>query len=592
MKTIFWIVIWNFLAAAPAVASWDVGRGKAKMDIFEPGVGMYGYGEFNNRVKSESTPLYARSLIIRHTETGQIVLFVSCELAFITQAIKDSVVNQLQKTMPNAGFSDQNIMLTATHTHSAPGGYFKYALYNWTVVGFHEQLLGRIVAAVVASVAQALANLQPGILTYHEGVFDADTKVAYNRSIKSYNRNPEVIHPVSSRQTHLAIDPVMRGLKVADDQNNELALINWFGVHATAIGNTNTAISSDNKGYAAQMMEDKLGGDFLALFAQGSAGDISPHYHGPKQNKIRKQRRKGQDHAFARENGRQQFEKGFSIMNSPPLDTLGGSLDVELIYIDLAHIKINRDFADGHTQAATSASSFGMGFIKGTPVDGKGLRQPLSSLVGFAAILTRQVSLGKAAFMRKARRDSVRKYYRSQGRKNVFVNAGDRRILGARARRFIIPGFFHPIIQSIKQQARAQALEANTWAQQIVPIQVFVIGQLAIVGLPGEITTIAARRLQQGIEEVLRKRAIHKVVISPYANAYMGYVTTREEYKVQAYEGGHTLFGQWELDALRMKYTELAVEMLKPKPLRVLDRKTRPVFDPSELPKRAYQPLH
>lgn len=594
MKVFFGgVVIWAMLAVAPAFGQWDVGRGKAKMEIFEPGVGMYGYGEFNNRVESESTPLYARSLIIRHSQTGQMVVFVSCELAFITQAIKDSVVSQLQKKMPSSGFADENMMLTATHTHSAPGGYFKYALYNWTVVGFHQRLLSRIVDAVVASVLQARANLQPGILTYHEGTFDPGAKVAYNRSIKSYNKNPEVVNKVSRRQTHLGQDSVMRGLKVSDAQNNQLAFINWFGVHATAIGNKNTAISSDNKGYASQMLEDKLGDGFVALFAQGSAGDISPNYHGPGQNKIRRQRRtQEQDHAFAMENGRKQFEKGLAIMHTPAMDTLTGNLDSELVYIDLAHIKVDKDFADGHTHAATDAASFGMGFIKGTPIDGKGLRQPLTSVVGFVAILSKQVSLIKALFMHQARRDSVRKYYRSQGRKNVFVNAGERRILGAKARRFIVPGFLHPIIRSIKQQARARALESNTWAQQIVPIQVFVIGELAIVGLPGEITTIAAKRLKQSIAEVLQNGGVHQVVIAPYANAYMGYVTTREEYKVQAYEGGHTLFGQWELDALRMKYTELAVEILKPQSLRNLDKKTRPLFDADELHRRAYKPQH
>ena len=584
------IAFLGLLSAVPAFAQWEVGRGKAKMEVFEPGVGMYGYGEFNNRVTEERTPLYARSLLIRHAPSGKFVVLVNCELAFITQAIKDSVVYQLQMRMPSAGFTDQNIMLTATHTHSAPGGYFKYALYNWTVVGFHHRLLMRIVEAVVASIEQAMADLQPGILTYHEGAFDTASRVAYNRSVKSYNRNPEVLRPFSRRQAHLALDPVMRGLKVTDNRQNERAFINWFGVHATAIGNTNTAISSDNKGYAAQMLENTAGGNFLALFAQGSAGDISPHYHGPGQNRIRKKKRNELEHVFAQENGRKQFEKGLDVMRSPARDTLIGNLDWELVYVDLAHIRIDPDFAGGHTRAATSSSSFGMGFIKGTPVDGRGLRQPLSSVVGFASIMVKQISLTKAVFMRQLRRDSVRAYYRSQGRKNVFVNAGDRRILGAKARRFIVPGLFHPIIRSIKQQARARALEANTWAQQIVPIQVFIIGELAIVGLPGEITTIAAGRLRQAVADVLQNGDVKEVIIAPYANAYMGYVTTRQEYKVQAYEGGHTLFGQWELDALRMKYTEISREMLKPTALRHLDRTTRPLFNAGELPKRAFRP--
>ncbi len=35
------------------------------------------------------------------------------------------------------------------------------------------------------------------------------------------------------------------------------------------------------------------------------------------------------------------------------------------------------------------------------------------------------------------------------------------------------------------------------------------------------------------------------MLICTYSNDYMGYVTTHEEYQEQAYEGGHTIFGQW-----------------------------------------------
>ena len=99
-----------------------------------------------------------------------------------------------------------------------------------------------------------------------------------------------------------------------------------------------------------------------------------------------------------------------------------------------------------------------------------------------------------------------------------------------------------------------------------------------------------AELFRQAVADVLQNGDVKEVIIAPYANAYMGYVTTRQEYKVQAYEGGHTLFGQWELDALRMKYTEISREMLKPTALRHLDRTTRPLFNAGELPKRAFRP--
>ena len=52
-------------------------------------------------------------------------------------------------------------------------------------------------------------------------------------------------------------------------------------------------------------------------------------------------------------------------------------------------------------------------------------------------------------------------------------------------------------------------------------------------------------------------------MLSPYANSYAGYITTYEEYRLQLYEGGHTLFGKWTLAAYQMKFKQMAQELLK-----------------------------
>jgi hypothetical protein len=62
----------------------------------------------------------------------------------------------------------------------------------------------------------------------------------------------------------------------------------------------------------------------------------------------------------------------------------------------------------------------------------------------------------------------------------------------------------------------------------------------------------------------------------PYANGYSGYVTTNEEYQVQMYEGGHTVFGEWTLAALQTKFYQLSKAMLKPKAERVVKHDDMP----------------
>ena len=68
----------------------------------------------------------------------------------------------------------------------------------------------------------------------------------------------------------------------------------------------------------------------------------------------------------------------------------------------------------------------------------------------------------------------------------------------------------------------------------------------------------------------------------------MGYVTTYEEYQEQAYEGGHTLFGQWTLAACQSKFKLLAEQLLLDKNQRNYDQVTRPKPIPEqELAKRS-----
>jgi neutral ceramidase len=69
---------------------------------------------------------------------------------------------------------------------------------------------------------------------------------------------------------------------------------------------------------------------------------------------------------------------------------------------------------------------------------------------------------------------------------------------------------------------------------------------------------------------------VEQVLICTYCNDYMGYVTTHEEYQQQAYEGGHTIYGQWTLAAFQTRFAALAGELLKPEARRGHDRLTRP----------------
>jgi neutral ceramidase len=70
---------------------------------------------------------------------------------------------------------------------------------------------------------------------------------------------------------------------------------------------------------------------------------------------------------------------------------------------------------------------------------------------------------------------------------------------------------------------------------RLLPIQVLRIGSTCLVGLPFEVTVESGRRIAAAIEG--------DVIVTSVANEYSGYCTTPEEYQLQYYEGGHTIFG-------------------------------------------------
>ena len=152
----------------------------------------------------------------------------------------------------------------------------------------------------------------------------------------------------------------------------------------------------------------------------------------------------------------------------------------------------------------------------------------------------------------------------------------------------IIPYWADKGIKTFKEQHQNGSLN-KPWTPEILPLQLIIIGELAIAAFPGEITTIAGARLRDTIQNVLVKRGIKKVIISPYANAYCGYVTTYEEYQHQLYEGGHTVFGEWTLAAFQTKFKQLALQMLEKSETRIIDKSVEPIeFTEEELNKRSF----
>lgn len=570
----------------------ETGTGTADITEFAKGVGMMGYGMHFNFVEEIETPLSARAFVIRDSGSGKKIVFVNAEIAFITIAIKQEVMKRLQTNHSSFGYTDETVLLTAQHTHSAPGGYSHYPFYNFSIPGFVPAVFEKIVSGIIEAIVQAESTIKPVNLYLNTGVFDPGQEVAFNRSLPAYNTNPEV-EKVSEGSTHLAVDREMILLRIDGADGEQVAMLNWFGVHTTSIPNTNRKICYDNKGYAASYFEkyiDDTNGQkrFTAAFAQGVSGDVSPNFIWDSKKKLMRGK---YDDSFesARFNGNLQYLKAREIYESALKEApLQGEIDYALSYTDFSAVRPDREFTGGQ-EVYTGPACHGIAFFRGT-AEGPGMSDALGSVAVLLSRTVKSYELFKSRFASDEKRDRILTKYRIHGKKDIMLEAAEGKILGtSNMNKLPIPSIADKSIATVKQQYKNGAL-STPWIPQVLPLQLVIIGEFAIAGFPGEITTVAGHRLKNTILDVLQKRGVKKVVISSYANAYCGYVTTYEEYQCQLYEGGHTVYGEWTLAAFQTEFKKLALQLLEKPENRQTETGVKPdEFTKEELDKRSYK---
>lgn len=554
---------------------YKVGASKVELEFEGEGFGMMGYGRAFNVFKGRSTPLFARSFCFEN-DAKHIVFFVQAEICMVFPEIKREVLKRLQSNYPDNLFRDDNIMLTGQHTHSGPAGYSHYPLYNFAVPGFRPHIFEAIVRCFYDAIIKSYENRQDAVLKFSYGDFPVGEDVGFNRSLRAYNLNPEV-KKLKETETHLAMERTMWLLKAETLEGDVIGQINWFGVHPTSLGNRVFKISSDNKGYAADFLEHDMGEDSIAIFAQQFAGDISPNFHG-KGKKWHKGKFKD-DIESAKFNGRLQSDQALRILAKMDKRHLlkDETLDSEVIYRDFSKIKVDPEFADGLEDERTTLPCHGVSFLQGTPIDGRGMPDGIAKIAIGIAQAFRNAELNKAKISPPEKREAIEAKYKSQDPKDIAFETGEGIVMGTKdIKNLFLPGVFDGAVMQMKKEHREGALRELPWTPIVLPLQYMRIGELAIIGFPGEITTIAGQQLREVCKEILADAGIKHVIISTYANSYFGYCTTYEEYQAQCYEGGHTVYGNRTHDAFRTEFKKMLTECLKPADERKFDRKPKP----------------
>jgi neutral ceramidase len=488
-------------AAAPAPAGYQVGAGTGDITAAPAEVGMLGYADPAQTTSGLASRLWARAFVVADG-SGRRVAFVTAEIDFITSAVQVEVLKRLRARF-GAAYTDQNLVLTATHTHSGPGGFDEHVLYNLTTLGFEAPVFEAVVAGIVRSVASAHADLAPGTVRIAEGTL---TGANVNRSIEPFNANPAA----DRARFPNAVDTRMTVLRFEQD-GRPIGLLNFFATHGTSMTQHNHLISADNKGYAAHLVEEAYGGDFVAAFAQTAAGDMSPNLRnggaqGPTDDEF----------ANTRIIGRLQADRARQLFDSAT-EVLAGPIAARGRYVDFSAVQVTGAYTPDGQSHRTCPGALGQNFTAGAE-DGPG-----PDIVDEGDLSTNPLLL-VAGIVVNPTPAAVRA---CQAPKDVFLGTGS---------------------------------QNPPWTPQVMPLQVLRIGQLALTVAPGEFTIVAGQRVQDAVAAQLGGVATRHV-LAGYANAYAGYVATPEEYDLQHYEGAATHFGRYTQSAYAQELARIAAAL-------------------------------
>lgn len=538
----------------------QAGFGRASITVFDPRLSMWGWGEAQQVPLRVVRPLHARALVLQAGDRR--IAYVCCELGFISESVRAHALDQLAAD----GLCDHDVMLTATHTHSGPSGFSTCLFYAMPGPGFSRPVHDAIVDGVVAAVRQALSRLGPARAWVAEGAIPTSEPIAFNRALDAHHQNRDVSPGQTSEE---AVDRNMVVLRVDDDAGRKLGLVSWFGLHGTCVHGDRHLLHPDHKGEASCCLEDEQAAvgnpDFVAIFAQAAAGDVTPN-HRPDPRRKKHIGRFDDDLESAGYVGGVQADYAARIAaDAPnagsPVREVGGALR----FVDFFSAPVDRAFAGGQRGLHTVSPQIGFGFGYGT-AEGPGPFRPLRGLLPAAVRLR----------ARMTRRGPAQA--RHHGGKLPFWDLG----FGVAGRVSGVLSADHPAIGLLpddrarfyRRAVTASAARDLPWVPRWLPAQVLRFGPLLVAGVPMEPTTQAARRLARAIGAAA---GAGRVVVNGYANAYASYLTTPEEYALQGYEGAMTLFGTWSLGAWCTAFTALApAAMLTSPPDDVGERPLRP----------------
>lgn len=503
--------------AKPQIKDFNYEAGMSKVDITGPPTGIMFWGYAQEGQKGEGIHLrqFARALVIKDPKSGKVLAYVTAELGGVPHEVQRDVVARLKKEVdPN--FNLANVLLNASHTHSAPAGFFHYIQNSIYTTKFFPEYYSVIVNGIFQAIKEAYSKKEIAQLLIGSATVEG---AGVNRSLVAYQANPKEERDRYNSDT----DKTMIQISV-NTRRGVIGIVNWFGVHTTSMTFDNHLVSTDNKGYASYLSETEAAKkgqkDFIAIFAQANEGDVTPNLNlnntGPGKDMFESTKIIGE----------RQYLASSKILNDDKLRVLPSGLNYTQSFIDMPNSIVRKEFSETGKDERTCLSAYGYALAAGSTEEG-----------------------GGHWLFHEGMKDEDRKFY---------IDWLAARLLQAPS-------------EDLRACQKPKAIlfpmgetKPDPSLSQILPLGLATIGDFALIVSPNEVTTMSSRRMKETVKKVLGSK-IKDIALSGLTNDFAGYITTKEEYSTQQYEGGHTLHGPFSLDLFRQEYDRLANDLLQNK---------------------------
>jgi hypothetical protein len=493
-------------AAGGAQAAAPLRAGAGRADITPPtGYYMMGWVRSDAQTTGQHTRLFARVIVLQRGKR---------KVALITEdlnGISGGMLAAAARLNRGRGYSERNVIDSASHTHAAPSQYYNFGAYNTIFMTSGQptefntdpdpQLYTFMVKRLALAIRRADENLGPATAGWGARTLLGLTA---NRSIEAHLNDHGIVEDYGQGSVKQdpqgyahTIDPQVNVLRVdklgKDGRHVPIGVWSTFADHGTVNKFTFHYYNRDHHGSATQVVERTIrrrghvprGQDVVNAYGNTDEGDQSAGLHrsGP---------------AAADYVGRVEARKMLGAWQA------AGKRMSRTPSLDLRWTRVC--FCGQETDVG--------------PVDNK-------------AVIGLPLFTGS-----------------EEGRGPLFDVTH-------------VPFEGRTAPASTGPQGDKVQVPAPSEVPQAVPLAALRVGDRMVVTVPGEMTVEMGRRIRTAVLASSRSAGVRRAVISGLANEYLQYFTTPEEYDRQHYEGGSTLYGRASSELLKQSLVSLTKTLVQ-----------------------------